>query len=43
MNPEMFHIGALSFRWYSVLILTGIMIAIFMASKESKKFKLPKD
>jgi len=43
MNPEMFHIGSLSIRWYSVLILTGIIIAIFLANKESKKFKLPDD
>jgi len=43
MNPEIFHIGALSIRWYSVLILAGILIAIFMANKESKKFKLPED
>jgi len=43
MNPEIFHIGALSIRWYSVLILTGILIAIFLANKESKKFKLPED
>ena len=43
MNPEIFHIGALSIRWYSVLILTGVLIAIFLANKESKKFKLPED
>ncbi len=43
MNPEIFHIGSLSIRWYSVLILTGIIIAIFLANKESKKFKLPED
>jgi phosphatidylglycerol:prolipoprotein diacylglycerol transferase len=43
MNPEMFHIGALSIRWYSVLILTGILVAIMLANKESKKFKLPED
>ncbi len=43
MNPEMFHIGALSVRWYSFLILIGILLAIHLANRESKKFKLPKD
>lgn len=41
MNPEMFNIGGFSIRWYSVLILIGIIIALFLANKESKKFKLP--
>ena len=42
MNPEIFSIGSLSIRWYSVLILTGIIIAILLAEKESKKFKYEK-
>ncbi len=43
MNPEIFHIGSLSVRWYSLLILTGILVAIYLANRESKKFKLPND
>lgn len=43
MNPEIFSIGNFSIRWYSVLILTGIIIAFLLADKEGKKFKLPKD
>ena len=43
MNPEIFSIGSLSIRWYSVLILTGIIIAILLAEKESKKFKYEKE
>lgn len=43
MNPEIFNIGGISIRWYSVLILIGIIIAIFLAEKESKKFKFEKD
>ena len=43
MNPEIFSIGSLSIRWYSVLILTGIIVAILLAEKESKKFKFEKD
>lgn len=43
MNPELINIGGLSIRWYSVLILCGILIAIFLAEKEGKKRGLPKD
>ena len=43
MNPEIFSIGSFSIRWYSVLILTGIIVAILLAEKESKKFKFDKD
>lgn len=43
MNPEIFSIGNISIRWYSVLILVGIIIAILLAEKESKKFKFDKD
>ena len=43
MNPEIFSIGSLSIRWYSVLILIGILVAFGLAIKESKKFNLPED
>ncbi len=43
MNPEIFNIGGFSIRWYSVLILTGIIVAFFLADRESRKFDLPKD
>ena len=43
MNPEIFSIGSISIRWYSVLILIGMIIAIILADKESKKFKFDKD
>ena len=43
MNPEIFSIGSFSIRWYSVLILTGMIIAIILADKEAKKFKFDKD
>ena len=43
MNPEIFSIGNFSVRWYSVLILTGIIIAILLAEREAKKFKFEKD
>ena len=43
MNPEIFSIGDLSIRWYSVLILLGMIIAVRLAERESKKFKFEKD
>lgn len=43
MNPEIFNIGGISIRWYSVLILLGIIVAFVLADRESKKFELPKD
>lgn len=43
MNPELFHIGIFSIRWYSVLILLGIIIAYFLAQKEAQKFNISKD
>ncbi len=43
MNPEIFSIGNFSLRWYSVMIFIGIVVAYFLANKESKKFELPKD
>lgn len=43
MNPEIFSIGSFSIRWYSVLILLGIVIGFFLAEREGKKFHLPPD
>lgn len=43
MNPNIFTIGDFSLRWYSVLILIGIISAYLLANKEGKKFNLPKD
>ena len=43
MNPEIVSIGNYSIRWYSVLILIGILLSFYICDKESKKFKLPKD
>lgn len=43
MDPEIFSIGNFSVRWYSVLILVGIIVAFILAEREGKKFDLPKD
>lgn len=43
MNPVLVKIGDFEIRWYSVLILLGIVIAFEYANYESKKYKAPKD
>lgn len=43
MNPEIFNIGGFSIRWYSVLILFGIIIGFLLAKREGNKFEFPKD
>lgn len=43
MKAEIFSISGFSLKWYSVLIAMGVLIGYFMAHRESKKFKLPKD
>ncbi len=42
MNPIIFELFGYEIRWYSVLLLIAIMLAIFMFTKEAKRFKLPK-
>lgn len=43
MNPVIFNIGSLEFRWYSVLIAIAVIIAYFMIVNESSRFKIPKE
>lgn len=43
MNPVAFSIGPLEIRWYSICILTGIIVAYLLAKHESKKFNYEKD
>ena len=43
MNPIMFSIFGIEIKWYSVLILLGIIIGIILILKESKKFNISKD
>ncbi len=43
MNPVMFEIFGLEIKWYSVLILVGVILAIIMLIKEGKRFNIPKD
>jgi phosphatidylglycerol:prolipoprotein diacylglycerol transferase len=43
MDPVIFSIGKISIRWYSVCILTGIIIAYFLIQKEAKKKNIDKE
>lgn len=43
MNPILFEFNGLEIRWYSVLLLVAMLIAIFMFIKEAKRFNIPTD
>lgn len=43
IDPVAFSIGPLSVRWYGIIIVTGIIIAYFVAQAEGKKRGLPED
>lgn len=43
MNPYIITIGNFGIRWYSVLILIGAIIGIYLMEKEGKKFNLKSD
>ena len=43
MNPILFSIFGVEIRWYSVLLLTGMIVAIILLIKEGKRFNIPKD
>lgn len=43
MNPIMITVFGLEIKWYSFLILIGIIIGILIIEKEAKKFKISKN
>ncbi len=43
MDPVLFNLFGVEVRWYSVLMLTGMIISIIMLIKEGKRFNIPKD
>lgn len=43
MNPEMFSLGPISIRWYSFMIMMGIIVAFIVALFEEKRKGFPKD
>ena len=43
MNPELINLFGLSIRWYSVLILIGAALGIFILKKEAQRFEMSWD
>lgn len=43
MNAYVFKIGNFGVRWYSLLILIGVIVGILLIEKEGKKFNISKD
>ena len=43
MNPVIVTLGSFELRWYSVLILVGALIALFLIEKEAKRFGINKE
>jgi len=43
MDPVLFTIFGFEIRWYSILILIGVILAITLLIKEGKRFNIPKD
>ncbi len=43
MNPIAFTIWGFEVRWYSLLLLIAMLLAIFLFIKEGKRFNFPKD
>lgn len=43
MNEYVFKIGNFGIRWYSLLILIGVIVGIYLLEKEGKRFNLNKD
>ena len=42
MNPVIVTLGSFELRWYSVLILVGALIAIFLIEKEAESITMKK-
>ena len=43
MNPVLLNIGKIEIRWYSFLLIVGIIISYLLINKEGKKFDLSSD
>ena len=43
MDPVALRIGPLSIRWYAICILTGLLLGVYLASKEAPKRKIQPD
>lgn len=43
MNPVMLTIFGIEIKWYSFLILIGVLLSVFLVRKEAKRFNIPQD
>jgi len=43
MNPIIINLFGIEIKWYSILILTGIILGMLLVTKESKKFNISKE
>ena len=43
MNPIIIEIHGFAIRWYSVLILLGVIVGYFLAQREAKRFNVNLD
>ena len=43
MNPILFTLFGVEIRWYSVLLLVAMIVALLIFMKEGKRFNIPKD
>lgn len=43
MNPVIFNLGSIEIRWYSVLILVGVLLGLLIATLEGKRKGIDKD
>ena len=42
IDPVAFEIGNLEVRWYGILIVIGVLLALFMGLQEGKEWELMK-
>ena len=40
MNPVIYKLGSFEIRWYSILILVGILVAVYLLKREAKRFSM---
>ena len=43
MDPVIVDLGFFEIRWYSVLILFGVIVAYFLINSESRRFQIKKE
>ncbi len=43
IDPVIFRIGDFELRWYSVVIILAVVVAIVIAAREGKRKGMPKD